>query len=196
MSTRGSIGRLNPDGTITVIYSHANNYPEANGWLLATHYTDPAKVDALIALGAVSEIGLEIGEQHEFRFDLPRTQDGGWIHWCRSYYRDRGDTTAQAQTITPDAWPAVVQGDIEMVFLFAVGTWLCAAVKGAGYYTHFGDWYRLIPEGREVRCERVELIIAGGVAQYRALPDKAPRLPATRTIPRISDWRASYAVAA
>lgn len=195
MSTRGSIGRLNRDGTITVIYSHANNYPEANGWLLATHYTDPAKVDTLIALEAVSEIGLEIGEKHPFTFDTPRI-DGGWIPWCRSYFRDRGETTARAQTITPDAWPMVVQGDIEMVFLYAVGTWLCAAVKGAGISTHFGDWYRLIPEGRDVRCERVELVIAGGVAQYRALPDTAPTMPATRTIPRISEQRTARYVAA
>ena len=66
MATRGYIGRLNDDGTITTVFSQSNNYPAANGWLLATHYTDPAKVDALIALDSICEIGLDIGDAQDW----------------------------------------------------------------------------------------------------------------------------------
>ena len=145
MSTRGMIGRQNADGTITAIYSHCNNYTEANGWLLSTHYTDPAKVDALIALECVSEVGLDIGEQHDYRSD-DRVTPGGWRKWCLSFYRDRNETDIMSEIVTRESWPAIAtQMDSEMVFLWTGTHWQCAAVHGYHEHSRFGAWYRLVP---------------------------------------------------
>jgi hypothetical protein len=139
------IGRQNPDGSITAIYSHSNNYVEANGWLLATHYADSALVDQLIALEAISEVGLTIGTQHAYSHEQVRTNPGGWLNECLSFYRDRGETDVRAETIAPDAWPLLASDyDSEMVFLWTGLEWCCAVVKGAGDHARFGPWKRLL----------------------------------------------------
>ena len=141
MATRGMIGRRNPDKTITAVYSHSNNYPEANGFLLTTHYADPAKVDALIGLEAICEVGLEIGEKHDPDHALARVIPGGWLPWCYSFFRDRGETIVRAQTVTLATWPALAaEFDAEMVFLWEGDHWRCAAVKGSGEHARFGRW--------------------------------------------------------
>ena len=66
MSTRSRIAKLNDDGSIRVIYCHSDGYLSYNGRILLEHYTDPAKVDALLDLGDISSLGEEIGEQHPF----------------------------------------------------------------------------------------------------------------------------------
>lgn len=68
MSTRSMIGRLNDDGTITGIYCHFDGYLSHVGRILATHYTDPAKVDS-----------------------RPKGQ-------CNAYGRDRGERNVDART--------------------------------------------------------------------------------------------------
>jgi hypothetical protein len=100
MATRGTIAKLNTDGTVTSIYVHWDSYPLGVGAMLAEHYTDSDKVDQLLALGDISTLEPEIGEQHDF--DNPT--DG----WTLSYGRDRGETGIYALPhMDVDGWKAV-----------------------------------------------------------------------------------------
>jgi len=63
MATRSGIGALNPDGTVESVYCHWDGGPEGAGRVLATHYTAPAKVRALLAHGNISSIGPEIRDR-------------------------------------------------------------------------------------------------------------------------------------
>lgn len=84
MATRSTIAKLNPDGTVTSIYCHWDGYPDGVGATLEEHYTDLAKIRQLLALGDISILAEEIGEQHDF--DNPT--DG----WTLAYGRDRGES--------------------------------------------------------------------------------------------------------
>ena len=91
MATRSTIGIIdNRTGVVTSIYCHWNGYPEHNGEILVKHWSDPAKIWALMDLGALSSLGEEIGEKHDFN-------DSGPIH-CTAYGRDRGETQVGSQT--------------------------------------------------------------------------------------------------
>lgn len=59
MATRSFIGKKSQGG-ITGVYCHFDGYPEGVGDTLQRHYTDPAAVDALLALGSLSSLGLDI----------------------------------------------------------------------------------------------------------------------------------------
>ena len=60
MATRGTIAIELADGTVKQIYSHWDNYLFYNGQMLQDHYTDPAKVEALIDGGAISSLAPSI----------------------------------------------------------------------------------------------------------------------------------------
>ena len=93
MSTRSHIGKKQPDGTIKYIYCHWDGYPEHNGKLLKEHYTDEAKIDALLELGDISVLGEEIGEEQDF--DRQETHNS---KWCLAYGRDRGELNVSVKT--------------------------------------------------------------------------------------------------
>ena len=86
MATRCFIGKALPNGNITGIYCHSDGYPGYTGLRLEAHYTDPAKIDALLALGDISILGDEIGEKHDFD-DTKMHSD-----WTKAYHRDRGES--------------------------------------------------------------------------------------------------------
>jgi hypothetical protein len=56
MGTRSTIALEFADGTVEQVYCHWDGYLELNGHLLATHYMDPFKVKALVALGGFSSL--------------------------------------------------------------------------------------------------------------------------------------------
>lgn len=60
MATRSNIGIQQTDGTIKAIYCHWDGYPSGVGATLAEHYTDLAKVEALIELGDFSSLMPEL----------------------------------------------------------------------------------------------------------------------------------------
>lgn len=57
MATRSRIGIENEHGTIRSIYCHWDGYPSGVGKTLQTHYMDRDKVEALLSLGNISELG-------------------------------------------------------------------------------------------------------------------------------------------
>jgi hypothetical protein len=82
MSTRSFIAKKVKGGVIGV-YCHFDGYPTGVGTTLKEHYTDPDKVDQLIALGALSYLEPELGEKHDFNSPTKG--------WTLAYHRDRGE---------------------------------------------------------------------------------------------------------
>jgi hypothetical protein len=93
MATRSLIGKLNSDRTVTHIYCHWDGYPSHNGVLLQEYWNTPYKVDQLLALGDLSSLGSEIGEQQDFNGF--RNRD-----WCMTYGRDRNQSNTGAKTVS------------------------------------------------------------------------------------------------
>jgi len=83
MATRSYISKQLSDGSLTGIYCHWDGHPDSVGATLQKHYTDPTKVDALLALGSISSLEPELGEKHDF--DAPTKG------WTIAYHRDRGE---------------------------------------------------------------------------------------------------------
>lgn len=100
MSTRSRIGRRNDDGTIASIYCHFDGYPAGVGATLEASYTDADKVDALIALGAISSLRNECRNPPPgHSFDAPAR--GHTV----AYSRDRGEDYTGPQTHSAHDWP-------------------------------------------------------------------------------------------
>ncbi len=121
MGTRASIVRENLDGSFDTAYTHWDGYPSHHGPILLEHYSDPAKLDALLALGDMSSLDAEIGDKHDF----DKTPDGV----CNFYHRDRGEpwkdvkpqhftNAAELAKMLKEAWTEWVY-----VFRMADGKW-------------------------------------------------------------------------
>lgn len=97
MSTRALIAKVDHNGQTTVIYSHSDGYPEYVGKVLANYYTDPDKVDALMALGDVSILGISPVDEPkmwDLNYEAPETPEGYYIR-CRTY-KGRGEDSPAA----------------------------------------------------------------------------------------------------
>jgi hypothetical protein len=139
MSTRSRIAVRRADGTFESIYCHFDGYPEGVGRTLAAHYTDPAKVERLVALGAISVLAPDIGEPHGFE-----THDEGDGR-CLAYGRDRGDRGTEAHT-SPDfpALQALATASWgEYLYVFADGAWQCYAPSAHTPEQEDPPWTRL-----------------------------------------------------
>jgi hypothetical protein len=100
MSTNATITAKCNDGQFRSIYTHWDGDPEGNGVILQKHYVDQDKIEALLALGAISALAPSIECPEGHTFDTP--VEGHTI----AYGRDRGeegvevevfDTLAEAQ---------------------------------------------------------------------------------------------------
>jgi len=116
MATRSTIGIIdNKTGVVTSIYCHWDGYPENNGRILVDHYTDPAKIHQLMALGALSSLCEEIGEKHDFNTNSQS--------YCTAYGRDRGETQVGSMTHNSiDAW---LEHSEEFNYLWDGQRWNC-----------------------------------------------------------------------
>ena len=88
MATRSRIGMEMPNGEVRSIYCHWDGYPEGVGATLQEHYTNPEKVEALIALGDISSLSRCVsvnipGVTHTFDNPDPDV--------TVAYHRDRGE---------------------------------------------------------------------------------------------------------
>ena len=87
MSTRSIIAKTQPSGKIKASYCHFDGYPEHNGKILASYYTDKKKINALLAEGEISVLGHNIGKKIDFNdYQLCHA-----LNQCRFYHRDRGE---------------------------------------------------------------------------------------------------------
>ena len=93
MSTNSTIAVVHTNGTISQIYVHWDGYVEAAGKCLFENYATLEKVEALVALGNLSNLEARLApdanEAHSF--------DDGADNVCVAYERDRGEEDQQAE---------------------------------------------------------------------------------------------------
>ncbi len=119
MGTRSTIAIQNEDGTVTGIYCHWDGYLSHNGRILQDHYTTEAQVRELIALGDISSLGANIGEQHNF--NAPDPAETLAETRCTAYARDRGEPNTAARTC--HSWQQfIIQEGQEYDYLFTPST--------------------------------------------------------------------------
>ena len=69
MSTRGAIGMRQPDGTIRAVYVHHDAYVAGVGAILGGWYETPEKVEALLALGDLSNLETTLADTVAYHRD-------------------------------------------------------------------------------------------------------------------------------
>ena len=129
MGTRSTIAIENADGTVTGIYCHWDGYLSNNGRILQKFYTTEAQVRELIALGDLSSLGANIGEQHDF--NTADTAETLAETRCTAYGRDRGEKDVAARTA--HNWRQFIAEDgqeYDYLFQPSTGTWLVNTYSG------------------------------------------------------------------
>jgi hypothetical protein len=117
MSTRSAIIMKTPNG-YAGIYCHFDGYEDGVGQQLLDHYTDPAKVAALIELGDISSLGERVAPIGPHSFD--KRENGT----TTAYHRDRGEEKIQARTGATINDVAFEIGHNGYVYVFD-GKWTC-----------------------------------------------------------------------
>jgi len=116
MATRSNIAMKTADGKIVSVYCHWDGYVANNGKILLENYTDAHKIEALVALGSISSLGEQIGEQQDF--DDRSTQKDDWTLF---YSRDRGEQLSIQEYDDIPSWIADME---EYAYLWDGNDWL------------------------------------------------------------------------
>lgn len=123
METRARIGIVEPDGSVTSIYTHWDGYPDHHGPILLNHYTTEERVRALLALGDLSVLAEDVGEKHDFN----NPPEGV----CNAYGRDLGEADTDARhSASVDDLKNIAE---EYTYLFRPGIGWQVSDSGAGY---------------------------------------------------------------
>jgi len=97
MGTRSRIGVMHGD-VCKSVYCHWDGYLENNGLILQHHY-DSAKANQLVALGDLSSLCEEIGEEHPFGYHgsgmTKEEYSAKYENMCTFYGRDRKETNTE-----------------------------------------------------------------------------------------------------
>jgi hypothetical protein len=132
MGTRSFIAMELENGQgYRTVYCHWDGYPSHNGRILHTHYSDPAKLTALLDLGSISSLGTDLGQKHDFnnRGDNPAQ--------TTFYGRDRGENGTEAVVypglnalidMVGDSWA-------DYLYVYSNGVWAFARVGIGGVNT-------------------------------------------------------------
>ena len=116
MATRSNIAMKTLEGKIVSVYCHWDGYVANNGKILLENYTDADKIEALVALGAISSLGTVIGEKQDF--DDRSTQKDEWTLF---YSRDRGEELSIQEH---DDIPSWIDDMEEYAYLWDGQNWL------------------------------------------------------------------------
>ena len=118
-------------------YCHWDGQPTHVGKILNEHYTDPAKVEFLIGLGALScvkkEVGPAEGQLHSFERPAPDT--------TIAYHRDRGD--------------ALVVGEVHSSVQHAIEHSPSGEFEECNYLFDGGCWFVLSSEFLDTAGNRI-----------------------------------------
>ena len=113
MATPGHIGIGRGNDKVEYIYVHFDAYPEHMWEMLKENYSDPEKVEKLIALGDCSSIGKEV--------DIPEGVEHSWERPAEgitvAYHRDRDEDWEDVQ-------PQMCDEKSFDGYLFKDGEWL------------------------------------------------------------------------
>ena len=129
MATRSIIAKTQPSGKIKASYCHFDGYPEHNGKILASYYTDKKKINSLLAEGEISVLGRNIGEKIDFNdYQLCHA-----LNQCRFYHRDRGEKLRK-NTVRDASELEEYANDCnaEFVYLFKENKWHVLNVYDSG----------------------------------------------------------------
>ena len=126
MATRGNIGIVNEDGSITAIYVHWDSYPEYVGKMLLNHYNNVGIINELLDLGDLSILseslysttGINLySDNNRHTFDNP--QKGV----CVAYGRDRGDGGSDSRTFEDLGEYEHFGSGVDYQYLYEDGKW-------------------------------------------------------------------------
>ena len=132
MGTRSRIGVMHGD-VIKSVYCHWDGYLEHNGKILQKHY-DSAKANNLVALGDISSLRSEIGEEHPFsRFDTDisdEAYDKLYGNMTTFYGRDRDeqDCSWKVSHSFAEFLQEVEYCGAEYYYIIKDGVWYCGTV--------------------------------------------------------------------
>ena len=129
MGTRSRIGVMHGD-KVKSVYCHWDGYLEHNGQILQEHY-DSAKANHLVALGDLSSLQKQIGEEHPFGYhgtDMSAEEYNAiFSGMCTFYGRDRGETGTDFKVAHTFA-EFLEQADgcgAEYYYIMRDGVWYC-----------------------------------------------------------------------
>ena len=129
MGTRSRIGVMHGD-KVKSVYCHWDGYLEHNGQILQEHY-DSAKANHLVALGDLSSLQKQIGEEHPFGYhgtDMSAEEyNAKFSGMCTFYGRDRGETGTDFKVAHTFA-EFLEQADgcgAEYYYIMKDGVWYC-----------------------------------------------------------------------
>jgi len=135
MGTRSRIAVMHGD-VCKSVYCHWDGYLEHNGAILQEHY-DSAKANELVALGDLSSLRPEIGQEHPFsRFDTDISDaayERQFGDMCTFYGRDRGETDCTwAVDHSFEDFLARANGcGAEFYYVMRDGVWYCGDTYGS-----------------------------------------------------------------
>jgi hypothetical protein len=135
MATRSAIGVMHGDNC-KMVYCHWDGYLEHNGEILQKHYDSP-KANHLVALGNLSSLRPNIGEQHPFsKFEIndksPNVdalialyEEAESKGWSTFYGRDRGQEDEDYRTFAKftDAVNYYKDMYVEFIYIMYNDTW-------------------------------------------------------------------------
>lgn len=134
MGTRSRIAVMH--GTVCKsVYCHWDGYLEHNGAILQEHY-DSSRANELVALGDLSSLDKNIGEEHPFsRFDTDISDaeyEKRYGNMCTFYGRDRGETDVAWQVAHSfDEFLEQVDAcGAEYYYVMEAGVWYCGSMYG------------------------------------------------------------------
>jgi hypothetical protein len=109
MATRSFIAQKLPSGSFRAIYCHWDGHPDSAGLTLHTYYSSDAAVDALLALGSLSELG-----------KTPEV--------CVAHHRDKGEyltPAAEYDHYSNMTKACFNESGGEFLYVWEDGAWLC-----------------------------------------------------------------------
>ncbi len=127
MGTRSRIGVMHGD-KVKSVYCHWDGYLEHNGAILQKYY-DSAKANNLVALGDLSSLAPEIGEEHPFGYhgtDMSAEEyNAKFSGMCTFYGRDRGETGTEWQVANTfeEFLEQADRCDAEYYYIMKDGVW-------------------------------------------------------------------------
>lgn len=127
MGTRSSIAVKHGD-KVKAVYCHWDGYLSHNGYILNKHYNS-TKANFLVALGAISSLGADIGEKHDFdgpKEDYPDSLTKTSYTTVTTFYgRDRGEKNTSWKVYNSvEEW--LSEGEEEYNYLMDDGVWYVA----------------------------------------------------------------------
>ena len=150
MATRSNIAMKTQDGKIVSVYCHWDGYVANNGKILLENYDNIEKIEALVALGSISSLGEQIGEQQDFN-DRSTQKD----EWTLFYSRDRGEQLSIQEYADIPSW---IDDMEEYAYLWNGKEWLVNdhGAKDADGYPIFDLLSTVVP----IELARMEKRIA------------------------------------